>query len=298
MMMIKQRSHSISAGKRWLREAMAMRHEQRRREWLTSHWVRVNGWWMHYRVAGKGRQALVLVHGLTVSGNYLLPTAAELLDDFTVYIPDLPGFGASDKPRRVLEIVELADVLKVWMDAAGLERAYLLGNSLGCHTVTAAAARHREQVAGVILVAPAGEPGGRNMLRLVARGLNDFVREPPSLWRIMLRDFWKAGFRRTVLTLRSLQKFRLEAWLPRADVPALVVGGGQDRIVPAWWVRQVAALLPQSEAAMITEAGHVPNFSHPAKLAALVRAFVESEEGIGIPLTRQRSPTLATRRGR
>jgi len=126
-------------------------------------------------------------------------------------------------------------------------------------------------------------------LRLAARGLNDFVCEPPSLWRIMLRDYWKAGFRRTVLTLRSLQQFRLEEWLPRADVPALVVGGGQDRIVPVWWIRQVASLLPQGEASVITEAGHVPNFSHPAKLAALVRAFVETEEGVMISLTRQGS---------
>lgn len=263
--------------------------EQGRRAALTSHWVRVNGWRMHYRVGGKGRQALVLVHGLAVSGNYLLPMAAELLDDFTVYIPDLPGFGESEKPHRVLEIVELADILKDWMDAAGLERAYLLGNSQGCHTITAAAARHRGQMAGVILVGPAGEPGGRNMLRLAARGLNDLVREPPSLWRIMLRDYWKAGLRRTLLTLRSLQQFRLEEWLPRADVPALVVGGGQDRIVPVWWIRQVAALLPQGEVALITEAGHVPNFSHPGRLAALVRAFVGSAEGIGIRPSVQRS---------
>ena len=55
-------------------------------------------------------------------------------------------------------------------------------------------------------------------------------------------------------------------------------------------------LLPQSEAAVITEAGHVPNFSHPAKLAALVRAFIKSEESIGIPLTRQESRTLPARR--
>jgi 2-hydroxy-6-oxonona-2,4-dienedioate hydrolase len=277
--MIKQRSRSVLPGKRWLEEEMTMRDEQGRRISLTSHRVMVNGWRMHYRVTGKGRQALVLVHGLTVSGDYLLPTAAELLDDFTVYVPDLPGFGASDKPRRVLDVVELADVLKAWMDAVGLGRAYLLGNSLGCHTVTAAAARHREQVAGVILVGPAGEPGGRSMLRLALRGLNDFVHEPPALWRIMLRDFWRAGLRRTVLTLRRLQQFRLEEWLPQVEVPALVVGGGRDRIVPMWWINRSAALLPLSEAAVIREAGHVPNFTHPAKLAALVRAFVESEEG-------------------
>jgi len=251
--------------------------EKERLGLLSSHWVVVDGWRMHYRAAGEGQQPLVLIHGLTVSGNYLLPTAAQLLHDFTVYVPDLPGFGASEKPRRVLNITEMADVLRAWMDTLGLEQAYLLGNSLGCHTVTALASRHRGRVAGAILVSPAGDPGGRNTLRLAARALNDFVREPRSLWLIMLQDFLRAGLRRTVLTLRDLQRWRLEAWLPRVEVPALVVGGGRDRIVPMWWTRQVGALLPQGQVAVIKEAGHVSNFSHPARLAALVRAFVEGE---------------------
>jgi pimeloyl-ACP methyl ester carboxylesterase len=113
------------------------------------------------------------------------------------------------------------------------------------------------------------------------RALNDFVREPPSLWAIMFQDFLDAGPRRTVLTLRSLQQCRLEAWLPRVDVPALVVGGERDRIVPGWWLDKVAALLPQGRVAVIRQARHVPNFSHPAQLAALVRPFVETSAGTG-----------------
>lgn len=260
---------------------MTSNHEQERLASLPSHWVMVNGWRMHYRVGGTGRQPVVLVHGLSVSGNYLLPTAAELRDDFTVYVPDLPGFGASEKPRRVLGIVEMADVLMAWMDAVGLERAYLLGNSLGCHTVAAVAARFRERVAGIILVSPAGDRGGRDVLRLVMRALNDFAREPWSFWAVMFQDFLKVGLRRTLLTLRSLLQCRLEPWLPRVDVPALVVGGRHDRIVPMSWIGRVAALLPQGQVAVIGEAGHVPNFSHPARLAELVRAFVESGEGTG-----------------
>jgi len=258
---------------------MAVKHTQEQPAWLPSQCVMVDGWRMHYRVAGTGRQSLVFVHGLTVSGKYLLPTAAELLNDFTVYIPDLPGFGASEKPRQVLDITEMAETIRSWMDVIGLERAYLLGNSLGCHTVAAFAACYRARVAGTILVAPVGDPGGRNALRLAARALNDFAREPRSFWAIMLQDFLKAGLRRTVLTLRSLQQCRLEAWLPGMDVPALVVGGGRDRIVPKSWIGRVAALLPQGRVAVIREAGHVPNFSHPARLAALVRAFVKNSNG-------------------
>jgi pimeloyl-ACP methyl ester carboxylesterase len=239
----------------------------------------VDGWQMHYRVAGTGRQAVVLVHGLTVSGKYLLPTAAELLDDFTVFVPDIPGFGASKKPPRVLDVGEMADFLKAWMDAIGLERAYLLGNSLGCHTVAVFAGCYRERVSGTIFVSPVGDREGRSPLRLAARALNDFVREPPSYWVIMVRDFLKAGLKRTLLTLRSLQHWRLETWLPRVEAPALVVAGGRDRIVPKSWIGRVTALLPQGRAAVIREAGHVSNFTHPARLAALVRAFVQSHAG-------------------
>jgi 2-hydroxy-6-oxonona-2,4-dienedioate hydrolase len=244
---------------------------------LTSHWVSVNGCRIHYRAAGRGVHPIVLVHGLTVSGDYLLPTAAELQNDFRVYVPDLPGFGASEKPRQVLDIAGMAETLKVWMDAIGLiEPAYLLGNSLGCHTIAVLAARYPERVAGTILVSPVGDPGGRNTLRLMLRGLNDFLREPPSLWAVMFKDFLKAGVRRTALTLRALQRCQLDPWLPHVNVPALVLGGGRDRIVPKWWIDQVGALLPVSQVAVIREAGHVPNFSHPGQLAALVRAFVEN----------------------
>jgi pimeloyl-ACP methyl ester carboxylesterase len=259
---------------------MAIKHEQERLDSLSSDWVMVNGWRIHYRMAGRGQQAVVLVHGLTVSGNYLLPTA-ELLDGFAVYIPDLPGFGRSEKPPRVLDIVEMAETLIAWMDAVGLERAYLLGNSMGCHTITVVAARHPARVAGIILVSPAGDPGGRNTPRLVLRFLNNSLREPLSSWVIMFRDFLKAGLRRTLLTLHNLQRCPLEPWLPQVHVPALVVGGGRDRIVPRWWVGRVAALLPQGGAVVIPEAAHVPNYSHPECMAALVRAFIDSRDGTG-----------------
>lgn len=246
---------------------------------LASHWVTVNGWRMHYQVAGSGQQPIVLVHGLTVSGNYLLPTAVELLDDFVVYVPDLPGFGKSEKPRRVLDIESMADTLHAWMDAIGLEQAYLLGNSLGCHTVAVLAARHPQHVAGTILVSPVGDAGSRNMIQLGLRALNDFAREPWAFWAIIIQNLWQAGLRRTVLTLRNMQQCRLEAWLPRVNVPALVVGGGRDRIVPMSWIGRVTALLPLGRVAVIKDAKHVSNFSHPTRLAALVREFVNNGDG-------------------
>jgi 2-hydroxy-6-oxonona-2,4-dienedioate hydrolase len=52
-----------------------------------------------------------------------------------LYAPDLPGFGRSSKPRKVLEMVELADALAAWMARIGLPRAAMIGNSMGCQVI-------------------------------------------------------------------------------------------------------------------------------------------------------------------
>ncbi len=95
---------------------------------------------IHYRDEGSG-PPIVLVHGIAVSSRYMVPVAEELAPFASVHAPDLPGFGRSAKPRRTLTVPELARALLAWLDAAGLERPLLLGNSLGCQVVVDLAAR-------------------------------------------------------------------------------------------------------------------------------------------------------------
>ena len=59
------------------------------------------------------------------------PTLKRLAAYHLVYAPDLPGFGESVKPRRVLDVTGLSDSLAAWMRKIGLERAVLVGNYFG-----------------------------------------------------------------------------------------------------------------------------------------------------------------------
>lgn len=61
--------------------------------------------------------AVGLVHGSGLSGRYMVPTAPVLTADFRVYVPDLPGFGDSGNPERILNVPQLADWLIAWMSA-------------------------------------------------------------------------------------------------------------------------------------------------------------------------------------
>jgi 2-hydroxy-6-oxonona-2,4-dienedioate hydrolase len=104
----------------------------------TEMWPQVHGLRIHTRkstTAPRTARTIVLVHGLGVSADYMLPTLVRLAEDFNVFAPELPGFGTSDKPPHVLDIRELADVVAEWMKAVVIPRAVFLGNSLGCQVI-------------------------------------------------------------------------------------------------------------------------------------------------------------------
>ena len=110
------------------------------------------------------RLPVVRVHGLGLSGRYMLPVARHLAPHFAVYLPDLPGFGDSEKPADTLDVPGLADALAAWIAAAGLARAALLGNSFGCQIIADLAARHPDLVERAVLQGPTTPPDERSWL--------------------------------------------------------------------------------------------------------------------------------------
>ena len=93
------------------------------------------------------------LHGFAISGRYMVPTAARLTGDFRTLVPDLPGFGRSLPPSHPHN-PELADSAAAILDACRLERATILGNSLGCAILGAFAQRHPVRIERAIMVSP------------------------------------------------------------------------------------------------------------------------------------------------
>lgn len=129
---------------------------------LESVWTRVGGLRVHARASGgpapEERTAVVLVHGLIVSSRYMVPTAERLALHRRVFAPDLPGFGRSERPLEPLDVAALADALSDWMGQVGLERATLVGNSMGCQVIADLAVRHPGRVEQAVLQGPTMNP--------------------------------------------------------------------------------------------------------------------------------------------
>lgn len=233
---------------------------------------------MHARVSKdplpKDSPALILVHGLVVSGRYMVPIAELLSAHYRVYVPDLPGFGKSGKPPHVLSLVELSTTLAAWMQEAGLERAAFLGNSFGCQIIADLSVRHPGRVERAVLQGPTMDPRGRTVLRQIGGFLLDMPQEPLSLLAIELLDYLSAGTVRSWRTLRYALKDRIEGKLPNMRVPTLVVRGSRDRIVSQWWAEEVTSLLPLGRLVVIPGAAHTANYGWPLELAREVHAFL------------------------
>jgi len=220
---------------------------------------------------------LVLLHGLAVSHRYLMPVAARLAAHHPVHVVDLPGFGLSGEPGRVLDVTEHADHVAAWLEVSGLAPVVVLGNSFGCQVAVDLAVRHPHLVDGLVLVGPTVDPAARTVSRQVLRWLRDTTREDPMQLPILLRDVRDAGLRRVAGTLAHAVRDPIESKLPLVKVPTLVTRGAREPIVPMTWAQEAARLLPHGELAVVRGSPHNANYSAANDLADLVLAFLRRE---------------------
>jgi 2-hydroxy-6-oxonona-2,4-dienedioate hydrolase len=240
--------------------------------------ILVDGQSMFFRYSVRsaaGWSPVVLVHGLGLSGRYMLPTAEYLAPHFPIYVPDLPGFGDSEKPVTTLDVPQLADALAAWITAVGLWRVALLGNSFGCQIIADLAARHPELVDRAVLQGPTTPPDERSWLRQFVRWRQNQPFNPDSLSPITWSDYRKCGYRRLFQTFRYQLKDPIEQKLPRIAAPVLVVRGQRDPICQLPWATQVADRLRQGRLVEIPAVAHTLVYTAPEQLATVTRQFLE-----------------------
>ena len=245
---------------------------------LKEVWTRLDGRRLLYRTNSgptpPGAPTLVHVHGFAVSGRYLMPTAWRLAPDFPTFVPDLPGFGRSQRPPHPFTIPQLADALARFMDAVGLERAVLLGNSLGCPITAQFVHAHRDRIQGAIFCSPAGGLYNQPFLRGVSQLLRVFLREPLDLAPVTAGDYLHYGVLPSINLARSMLAQPTLERIAEMTVPTLIVLGSRDPLVNESRARVMAPQLPHVTAVVIDGAAHALNWSHPEQLANVVRSWM------------------------
>ena len=223
-----------------------------------------------------------------------------LVRDFAVSGLDLPGFGETRLPGRVLPLGGLAQVLDGWLRARGIESPILVGQSHGCQVIIECMVRAPRNGA-LVLNAPTMLAGQRSVLAQLTRVALDTPREPLSLVPQVVREYLKAGPRRILATLRDAIGDRIEEKLARLAMPMTIVCGERDPMSPPAWGERLAQSAgseagleagPRSgaqagavaELHIVAGAAHAVPFSHPEALAKVIVAMAARLDRAAAPM--------------
>jgi pimeloyl-ACP methyl ester carboxylesterase len=230
---------------------------------------------------------IVHVHGFAISGEYLMPTARRLAGRWVNVVPDLPGYGRSKRRGHPLDIPALAEALVAILDALDLDKAVLVGNSMGCAISLEVAHAAPERVHRLVLVSPAGGVQNQPLLRALGQLATDGIRESPRMLPVAVPDYVKFGPLNGLRLFRELTRYPSLERLLHTPVPTLAVLGGRDPLMaPPSRVREVAGLSPEHlSVALVEKAAHALNFSHPEELAGATELWLDGGlvEGARLP---------------
>lgn len=266
-----------------------------------------------YDVRGRG-QALVLIQGVGIGRWGWEPVADRLARRCQVICIDNRGIGASDNPPGHFTTRAMAqDVLAV-LDHAGIQRASILGTSLGGMIAQELALAHPERVDRLVLVAtlpggPRSRPMPLGTTYLFAAA--PFLTSKARLQRFVDNTLGPATRRRRPKVAERLAAAKLAhpqaepAWRAqlaagmlfnplgrqrRIAQPTLVVQGTADQVVDPGNAGVLAGLLPNARVEHFDGAGHLLYWEQPRRFARLVTGFLAG------PPTPAREPTPAVRR--
>lgn len=274
-----------------------------------SQFVEVNGLRLHYKIAGQGEPALLLLHGFAASTFTWREVMPSLAQEGTTIAFDRPAFGLTERPmpdewqgENPYRTEAQPGFVIGLMDKLGVTEAVLVGNSAGGTVAVSTALNYPERVTALVLVDPAIYAGGGtpNWLRPIlrtpqARRLGPlFVRRIQEWGQDMLNSAWhdpakvtpevREGYTKLLRIAnwdRALWEFTLASHplglpdrLNELQMPTLVITGDDDRIVPTEQSVRLAGELPNAELAVIPNCGHVPQEECPEAFLDTVRTFL------------------------
>ena len=268
----------------------------------------IHGYRRAFIHAGQG-PAILLIHGIGDSSRTWWPLIPWLTRDHTVIAPDLLGHGASDKPRADYSIAAYANGMRDLLSVLGVDRATVVGHSLGGGVAMQFAYQYPERCERLVLVSSGGvsrevhpilraasAPNAdfllpllnvdfthlavRTALRLLERMHTDLGRDADDLLRVFEALPNAAARRAFIRTLRAVVDWRgqvitmLDRCYLTRGMPTMLVWGVRDAVIPYRHALLAHSAMPGSRLEIFERAGHFPHRADPRRFLAVLRNFI------------------------
>ena len=262
---------------------------------MEEKFVEIDGNKIRYLESGSSKKTLVLVHGLGASSErwqYVLPFFES---DFHVIVPDLIGFGYSDKPIADYTIDFFSNFLEKFLISLNIEQTNIIGSSLGGQIAAEYTSSHSQNVDKLILVSPSGimkkstyaldeyimaalypnEQSAKNAFETMeGSGKSipvDIIHE--FVTRMKLPNA-KLAFMSTLLGLKNSNSMIKK--LESISSPTLIIWGTNDPVIPIAFAGEFVSAIKNCQFYEMNTCGHTPYVQEPEKFVSYVLKFLNN----------------------
>ncbi len=260
---------------------------------MEEKYVTVDGYNIRYLESGSSSKKLVLLHGLGGYAERWRNIIPYLSEKYHVFVPDLIGYGKSDKPSVDYTVELFVRFTFDFIDALGLRKTNLIGTSLGGQVAVECAATQNPIIEKIVLISPAGvmkksTPAldaytmaalypSRETIKTAYQmmvGDNKNVSEDAidNFIENMSRPNAKMVFLSTLLGLKNSPDITEK--LSAIKVPTLIIWGEEDKLIPMEYAKNFVSSINHSQFIIMNGCGHTPHIEEPKKLTEMVTKFL------------------------
>lgn len=249
---------------------------------------------LHFVEYGEG-QPVVLLHGFPLDHTIWEPLVPYLQPHARLILPDLRGFGSSPVPEGVYAMRLLAEDVEHLLDMLKIERAILVGHSMGGYVSLAFARAFPNRLAGLGLVATRASgdtPEYRSQryqlakmvqhkgIKAIADNMQEKLSKQAEIAASLRGIILKTQPLGVIGALKGMaERPDSTPFLSEIAVPAVVIAGGQDPFVSMEHARLMARLLGRAWLVELPENGHMLMMEKPQEVADALRQLIQAVQG-------------------
>jgi len=265
---------------------------------LTEKTVQVDGCSVVYLEGGTG-ETVVLIHGFGAEKDYWTPMS-EYMKGYHLIIPDLPGFGESEKRSDIsYDVVSQADRIHLLLKTLGVKKAFIAGNSMGGNIAGIFAAKYPDDVIALGLLDNAGivAPEKSDLTKMLELGINPLIVNKADDFDNLM-DFgyaekpyipspvkaYLAGeairskpYNEKVWVDMERKPAMLQNYLNKLTMPVLIIWGDKDRIINVSCVPVMEKSLKRYRTHILKNCGHGPMMERPEETAGYIKDFLQKD---------------------
>lgn len=256
--------------------------------------VKVGQYNIRYIEAGKGDKTIVLLHGLGASAERWLPVIPHLSTNYRVIVPDIIGFGHSDKPTIDYTVEFLSKFLFDFLNHLFIVKPTLIGSSLGGRILTEYAIQNPQNIEKIVLVSPAGfneesTPALNSYIQAALHPKFEDVKkaflmmagnDKPIEQQIVYEFINHMKFTNAKMSfMSSLMGLRKSTLTPehlsKILNPTLLIWGKDDSVIPITHAKKFVTLIKNCQYCKMEGCGHAPYVDAPELFSKIVLDFLD-----------------------